>query len=104
MTHHMKLRPIPFAQIQAGTKTVELRLNDEKRRLIQPGDQITFTQTESGETLTTRVTALYPFDSFASLFAHLGCECCGGAVDMDQYYSPEEQRRWGVLGIGIALV
>ena len=104
MTHQMKLRPAPFSQIQAGTKTVELRLNDEKRRLIHIGDDITFTQTDTGETLTCRVTALYPFDSFQALFDRLGCECCGGAVDMSQYYPPEEQRRWGVLGIGIALV
>ena len=33
MIHQMKLRPVPFSQIRAGTKTVELRLQDEKRRL-----------------------------------------------------------------------
>lgn len=103
MTHFMKLRPLPFSQIRAGTKTVELRLNDEKRRLIRPGDRITFTQTETGETLTVRVTALHPFPSFEALFACLGCECCGGPVDMRVYYPADEQRRFGVLGIGITL-
>ena len=58
MIHQMKLRPVPFSQIRDGIKTVELRLHDEKRRLIRPGDRITFTQTETGETLTVRVTAL----------------------------------------------
>ena len=101
MTHHMSLRPLPFSQIRSGTKTVELRLRDEKRRRIQLGDRITFTNTETGEQLTVRVTALYPFDSFEELFHRLGTDCCGGPVDMDRYYSPQEQRRWGVLGIGI---
>lgn len=102
MIHQMKLRPVPFSQIRDGIKTVELRLHDEKRRLIRPGDRITFTQTETGETLTVRVTALYPFASFRELFDRLGTECCGGPVDMDIYYPPEDQRRFGVLGIGIA--
>lgn len=103
MLHHMKLHPVPFAQIKAGTKTIELRLNDEKRRRIRPGDAITFTQTDSGETLTVRVTGLHPYPSFEALFAALGTDRCGGAVDMDAYYAPEEQKRWGALGIGIEL-
>ena len=103
MTHFMKLRPLPFSQIQAGTKTVELRLNDEKRRLIQVGDSSTFTQTETGEKLTVHVTSLHPFPSFEALFAQLGTECCGGPVDMRVYYPAAEQRRLGVLGIGITL-
>ena len=103
MIHQMKLRPVPFSQIRAGTKTVELRLQDEKRRLIRIGARIPFTQTETGEQLTVRVTSLHPFSSFEALFAQLGSECCGGHVDMELYYPPEEQRRWGVLGIGISL-
>lgn len=103
MTHDMKLRPLPFSQIRSGEKTLELRLNDEKRRRIRVGDRITFTQTETGETLTVRVTSLHPFPSFEALFAALGCEACGGWVDMSLYYPPEEQRRCGVLGIGITL-
>lgn len=101
MNHEMKLNPIPFAQIRAGEKTVELRLNDEKRRLVRVGDTITFTELGTGEKLTVAVTALHPFASFAELFAELGTDCCGGPVDMDVYYSPADQRKWGVLGIGI---
>ena len=104
MTHQMKLRPLPFSQIQTGVKTLELRLYDEKRRLIRVGDRITFTQTETGETLTVRVTSLHPFPCFGDLFARLGTECCAGAVDMVLYYPPEQQQRFGVLGIGITLL
>ena len=31
--HEMKLNKEPFESIQAGTKTIELRLNDEKRQI-----------------------------------------------------------------------
>ena len=39
MTHNMQLQPIPFEMIKNGTKTIELRLCDEKRRKIQIGDE-----------------------------------------------------------------
>ncbi len=29
--HRMKLHPIPFEKIKNGSKTIELRLSDEKR-------------------------------------------------------------------------
>lgn len=104
MEHRMKLDRRPFSQIKSGEKTLELRLNDEKRRLVRVGDTITFTEAGTSETLTVRVTALHPYASFADLFAALGRSACGGPVDMDAYYSPEDQKTWGVLGIGIALI
>ena len=103
MNHHMKLNPRPFAQIKRGEKTVELRLNDEKRRALRVGDTITFTEIGTGETLPVTVTALHPFESFADLFAALGTDLCGGSVDMDAYYSPEAQKKWGVLGIELVV-
>ena len=35
MLHKMKLQEDPFERIKNGTKTVEFRLYDEKRRTIQ---------------------------------------------------------------------
>ena len=46
MIHKMNLNPEPFERILSGRKTIELRLNDEKRRLIKVGDKIEFIQTE----------------------------------------------------------
>ena len=34
MKHEMKLNNGPFEQIKNGTKTIELRLYDEKRKLL----------------------------------------------------------------------
>ena len=42
MLHQMKLQPKYFDYIQNGTKRIELRLNDEKRSIIQLGDEIEF--------------------------------------------------------------
>ena len=46
MEHNMKLNPSPFEKIRTGSKTIELRLYDEKRRAISVGDTITFVNTE----------------------------------------------------------
>lgn len=43
MIHEMKLNNEPFTLIKAGTKVIELRLNDEKRRKLAVGDKIEFT-------------------------------------------------------------
>ena len=40
----MKLRPDPFNRICSGEKTIEYRLHDEKRSLLNKGDYIRFTE------------------------------------------------------------
>lgn len=111
--HEMSLRPGPFAKIAAGVKRYELRLHDEKRRLIRPGDEILFTRTTDGATVLTRVTKLLPFDSFEALYTALPLTECGYTPenvsaadprDMEAYYPPQKQREYGVLAIGIELV
>jgi len=42
MKHTMRLHNGPFQLIKSGTKTIELRLNDEKRSLIRENDTIEF--------------------------------------------------------------
>lgn len=43
MIHYMKLQNNPFIKIKNKTKTIEMRLNDEKRKKINIGDNIEFT-------------------------------------------------------------
>lgn len=113
MTHEMKLQPAPFEQISAGTKTYELRLYDEKRRTIQTGDRIIFTNTRTDEQLTVEVIGLYRFDTFAQLYETLPLERCGyaqdevqsaGPEDMLAYYPAEKQSCYGVVAIEIRCV
>lgn len=114
MKHIMKLHPAPFRLIEQGIKTIELRLNDEKRQKIQVGDEIEFVNTDdSSLTLLSRVTALHRFSSFAQLYKSLPLLQCGYThqdvaaarpEDMDVYYSKERQAKYGVLGIEIKLI
>ncbi len=111
MLHKMKLRLTPFEKIKNGTKTIELRLNDEKRQQVQEGDFVEFSQIDDPlQRLTVRVTALHHFDSFAQLYAALPKEKIGYTADetpdpdhMDDYYPRDKQEKYGVLGIEIRL-
>ena len=49
MKHYMKLQNDPFTKIKNKTKTIEMRLNDEKRRKIKIHDLIEFTNIKTGE-------------------------------------------------------
>lgn len=113
MKHVMRLNDEPFRMIKSGRKTIELRLYDEKRRLIAVGDEIEFVHADDAtEKLDCRVAALHRFSSFAELYDNLPLLQCGytesdistaSAADMDQYYPKEKQALFGVLGIEIVL-
>lgn len=111
MLHHMKLKQSPFEKIKNESKTIELRLNDEKRQMVQVGDFIEFSCLDNPECkIQTRVTALHHFISFAELYASLPKERLGYAPTetpdvnhMDEYYPHEKQEKYGVLGIELYL-
>lgn len=56
--HEMRLNNGPFELIKNGTKTIEIRLNDEKRSLINEGDIIEFENRITKEKLKTKVIKL----------------------------------------------
>ena len=64
----MNLNSEPFELIKNGSKTIELRLNDEKRRLLNVGDEILFTNRDTNEKLLTDIIELHKYDSFESLY------------------------------------
>ena len=114
MRHNMKLQTKPFEAIANGSKTIELRLFDEKRQQVRAGDEIEFTElSESKRKVLTKVVALHHFPSFKELYNALSLDKCGyskseinnaSPEDMDVYYPIEEQKQYGVIGIEIALV
>lgn len=112
MLHCMNLQPEPFEKIQTGQKTIELRLNDPKRRKIQPGDTIEFLNLGApSEKIRVRVVAVHRFDSFEELYRTLpltrcgyGPDDCPDPKDMDRYYSRKEQNRYGAVGIEITVL
>ncbi len=113
MIHYMKLNPKPFRQILASTKTIELRLNDEKRKKVKVGDIIVFSELPLKKNIVKcKVMAIHRFGSFKELYEKLPLEKCGYSsenisqasyIDMEEYYSKEEQQKFGVVGIEIAI-
>ena len=99
--------------IRSGQKTIELRLYDEKRQQVKVNDEIEFSCIDKNETpVSVCVIALHRFKDFTELYASLPLSKCGYTADtisnatpedMNQYYSPEEQRQFGVVGIEIRL-
>ena len=114
MTHYMNLRPRPFDMIACEQKTFELRLYDEKRKTITPGDVIIFANTDIPDArLSVRVLKLHIFSSFAELYKTLPLDQCGylpeevstaDPADMEAYYSPDQQAHFGVVGIEIEII
>lgn len=109
MTHYMRLNPEPFDKIASGRKTIELRLYDEKRKLVKPNDEIIFTHIQNPcRSISVIVDSVITAASFESLFKHISLVDCGydekeitgsNHLDMSQYYSEEKQRQFGVVGI-----
>ncbi len=111
MMHQMKLQQSPFAKIKNGSKTIELRLNDEKHRQVKVGDFIEFSLLGNPkEKIQTRVTALHRFDTLRELYSAFPKEKIGydpsetpDPDHMDGYYSREKQEQYGVLGIELRM-
>lgn len=113
MLYKMNLQSAPMQMIRSGRKTIELRLYDEKRKRIAIGDIIEFTNTENEkDVLRVIVENMYIFDSFDELYRELPLLECGytekdidsaSAHDMEQYYSKEQQNKYGVVGIRIVV-
>lgn len=64
-THEFKLQGLYFDQVRSKTKTYELRVNDEKRRLVAVNDLIHLVNiSEPDETITVRVLERQTFSTF----------------------------------------
>lgn len=108
MIHRMKLNESPFERIKNGTKTIEFRLYDEKRRKIKIGDKIEFSKLpELQETMLVDVLDLYREETFEKLFKNFYTdeeEIKRKTTSMYKYYSPEKEKEYGVVGIKISLL
>lgn len=106
----MKLQALPFGMIKDGTKTVECRLYDEKRQTIAIGDEIVFSHMDDPEqTIKVEVKGLLRYATFADMFEanepHRfgGTDAAGLTESLLEYYSLDQQREHGVLGIDVKL-
>ena len=108
MLHKMKLNDDPFERIKNGTKTIEFRLYDEKRRKVKIGDKIEFSKLpDLQEKILVDVLDLYTEPSFEELFEKIYKDkeqAQQKANAMYEIYSPENEKKYGVVGIKIKLV
>jgi ASC-1-like (ASCH) protein len=107
MLHQMRLQPNPFEKIKSGTKTIEIRLNDEKRQQVKIDDEVEFSLlSDDSQKIKAKIIDLYKYQTFSELFEAHPAEDFG-AVNKDdllsiyKYYTKEEESKYGVLGIKI---
>lgn len=110
-THEMHLKEPYFSYIKDGTKRIELRLFDEKRRQIGLGDLIEFSASDN-ESVQVRVVGLLHYGSFVDLCKDFDTTMLADKATtkgdliatLDEFYSPEQQAQFGVVGIRFELV
>lgn len=110
MEHILKLQPKYFDYINNGTKRIELRLYDEKRQKINIGDTIIFQKEPELEIIMkVKVIGLLRYNKFEELFEDFDIEMMADKsmtkkelLDvLEEFYTPEKQEQYGVLGIRI---
>lgn len=110
MKHQMGLQNKWFDYILNGTKRYELRLFDEKRRQIELGDTIEFTS-KDGRKMECDVISLTIASNFHQLlrllpyvheFACYSMTRRYMEIILEQFYSEEQQQKYGVVAIGLS--
>jgi|GEM_PF-352273 hypothetical protein len=110
-THQMNLQSKYFDFIKNGTKRIELRLYDEKRQQIKLGDSIEFSKSEN-EKFKVRVIGLLRYETFSDLFNDFNISVLADQSMtkqellnvLQEFYTPEKQAQYGVLGIRLELL
>lgn len=103
--HTLRLHEGPFQKIKNGNKTIESRLNDTKRQQFKRGDSLHFVSRLSGGIINTTITQIHHFPTFVDLFFHLPLSKFGEEspesllTEIEQFYSLDEQKVSGVVGI-----
>lgn len=111
MTHYMNLWDDSFRTIKEGWKTIEMRLNDEKRSCIKVNDTIEFTNTTTQEKMLCKVANIYKYSDFAELYKYHDKVSIGykedetaNPDDMLLYYTRENIEKYGVVGIEVTVI
>lgn len=110
-THTMRLHNRYFYYIKNGSKRIELRLYDDKRKQIQLNDIIEFSN-ENNEKINTKVIALLYYQTFNDLLTDFNIKILADKSiskndllkDLNTFYSLAQQKQFGVLGIRIELI
>ena len=113
MTHELKLQPEYYNYILNGTKRIEIRLFDEKRRKIKIGDTIKFLkEPELEESFEVKVVGLLRYKTFEDLFKDFDISVLADKSMnkeellkvLETFYPKEKQEQYEVVGIRIELI
>lgn len=108
----MELQDKYFNYMLHGTKRIELRLFDEKRKKIKIGDLIKITNAINDEVFTVKVVGLLQYRTFEELFNDYSIEVLADKKmnkydllsELEKFYPREKQEQYNVLGIKIELI
>ena len=112
MKYIMKLNPKYFEFMKNGTKRLEIRLNDEKRKNLKIGDVIVFQkEPELKEELYTQIVNLRVKRNFKELIENLEISEYSDKSESEQnflhdlhkFYTKEQEEKYGVVGIQIKI-
>ena len=112
VAHEMKLQSKFFDFIKSGTKRIELRLYDEKRRNIELGDKIIFKkEPKLEEVVEATVVGLLRYKSFKELFEDFDMSLLADKSMtkeelrqvLMEFYTIEKQNKYGMVAILIKL-
>ncbi|WP_079529229.1 ASCH domain-containing protein [Halobacillus hunanensis] len=110
MIHRMGLFSEYLNLIKEGTKKVEVRLFDEKRRKINTGDIIEFIKVpEQNESIKVKVVELKKYETFKQMYEDIPFKDFGNegwslesmVSGTYEIYTREQERQWGALAIRI---
>ena len=113
MEHSLKLQPEFYNYMLNGSKRIELRLFDEKRQLINVGDVIKILKEPLlDEFFYVKVIGLLRYDSFDSLFNDFDISVLADKSMskeklkdcLEEFYTKDKQKKYGVLGIRVELI
>lgn len=110
--HEMKLESYFFNCLKNGTKRIEIRLNDEKRKIVKIGDIIRFREvTNEINYIDVCVEELLYFDNFEDLVNYFDISVIADKTyskdklldTLEKMYSKEQQEKYKVVGIKLNL-
>lgn len=107
----MELQNAYYNYMLKGTKRIELRLYDEKRKNIKIGDIITITNAQTNEEFEVKVVGLLQYSSFKEVFNDFDIEILADKSmtkeelmnELEKFYPIEKQKQYNVLGIRVEL-
>lgn len=109
--HSMRLQNHYFNCIKNGSKRIELRLYDDKRKQIKLNDIIQFFNEEQ-ENISAKVIGLLYYSNFDDLISDFDIDLLADKFmtkndllgDLNRFYSQQQQQQFGVIGIRIKLL